>query len=139
MDLPDFDLLQTQNGQQPESDGEILLQDNIVSSSVTSELWFILLMFGCGAMCAVGCAYMSRIKCWDNKEGFVPADNDVLPKISIEHPHLKSSDAVIKERGHLGLAVRDGSNAFDVYENDHLGPTPMDAPNNSLSKGIKKG
>jgi len=138
MDLPDFDLLQTQTGQQPESDGEILLRDNIASSSVTGELWFIMVMFGCGAICAVGCAYMSRIKCWDNEEGFVPADHDKLPKISIEHPHLKSSDAIIEERGHLGIAVRDGSNAFDVYQNDRLGPTPMDAPNNSLSKGIKK-
>jgi len=142
MDLPDFDFLQLENDT-PEIEMNANQSDN---SNITSEIWFLILLFSFGAVCAIGCVYISRTKCFDNEEGFVSMHGVSKIDLKIEHENTNLGSQkgelnfkIPAAKRHIGLAVRDGSNAFDVEVADGLGNTPNDAPNNHQYDSFEEG
>jgi len=116
------------------------------NSSITSEIWFLILLFSFGAICAIGCVYVSRTKCFDNEEGFVSIHGVSKMDLKIEHENTNLGPQkgelnfkIPAAKRHIALAVRDGSNAFDVEVADGLGNTPNDAPNNHQYNSSEEG
>lgn len=133
LDLPDFALLQIE-----ENGVGTLTNTNQGDSTITSEVWFYLVIFSCGAVCAAGCAFAGRVKCFDDEKGFIPAQVDAK-QISIVHdPFGEVPKRVIipNNQDHIGVAVRDGSNLRDISPNDGLGKTPQGGALPSTSRGL---
>jgi len=142
MDLPDFDFLQLKNDS-PEVEMNTNVSD---TSNITNEIWFLILLFSFGAVCAIGCVYVSRTKCFDNDEGFVSMHDMSKIDVKIEHQNTnlgpqkgESNFKLPAVKRHIGLAVMDGSNAFGVEVADGLGNTPNDAPNNYQYDSFEEG